>query len=54
MSEYNHIYYKKWYEANKNRKIQQVRKYREEAKDTIKIKAHLAYLKRKGEGYYDK
>lgn len=45
-------YYAKWYAANKEKKKAQVKAYREQFKDFIKIKQHQAYLRRKAEGYY--
>lgn len=50
--EFAKIYYKRWYEANKEKKKAQVRAYRIENKEFIKVKQHQAYLRRKAEGYY--
>ena len=50
--EFAKIYYKRWYEANKEKKKAQVKAYREQCKDFIKVKQHEAYLRRKAEGYY--
>lgn len=50
--EFAKIYYKRWYEANKEKKKAQVRAYRQENKNFIKVKQHQAYLRRKAEGYY--
>lgn len=45
-------YYAKWYASNKEKKKAQVKAYREQFKDFIKVKQRQAYLRRKAEGYY--
>lgn len=45
--------YARWYRRNREKKIAQVREYREKYADVISFKQHQAYLRRKAAGYYE-